>query len=692
MRRILFTIAAFSFVIAGCTQQSVNTSLEPGNTPIQLADIELISRDDLFGNAERTNVAISPDGKYISWIAPSDGVPNVWIAPAENVAEARAVTQDRSRGISSYMWSHLPHTLLFYRDSGGDENYHVFTLNVVTGESRDISPFERITARIYGLSSSHPESVLIGMNDRDAHWHDLYRVNLQSGVRTLVEKNDQGIRNYVIDGELAPQLARREREDGGFDVLRRTPSGYWEGLDSVPFEDALTTNYSAISEDGRTAYLFDSRGRDKMALFAVDIHTNKRTLLHEDLKADVTDVILSPRRDLAQAASSNYLRKNWAPLDSSFANDMKKLKLLGPGDISLLARTDDDRTWILSYSSAQAPDHFYRYDRNLDRAPTFLFSSYPKLKSKPLVAQWPQQIVTRDGLTLVSYLTLPKHADHNEDGSAERPSAMVLLVHGGPWDRDEYGYSPYIQWLANRGYAVLQVNFRGSTGFGKDFVNRGNLEWGAKMHEDLLDAVQWAIDKGITTKSEVAIMGGSYGGYATLIGLTTTPNTFKCGIDVVGPSNLESLIASTPAHLKSNIEQLARRVGDARTEQGRKLLAERSPIHRTDQITNPLLIAQGANDPRVPQAESDQIVQAMKVKKIPVTYLLFPDEGHGFVRAENSTAFTAVAESFLSNCLGGRAEPIGAAFNGSSITVPIGAENVPGLADALKNSERKILN
>ncbi|MGE8399228.1 MAG: S9 family peptidase, partial [Burkholderiales bacterium] len=432
---------------------------------IKLSDVELIPRDALFSNPERTEVTISPDGRYIGWVAPSDGVPNVWIAPADNLAEARAVTHDRSRGISSYTWSHLPGTLLFVRDNGGDENYHVFALDVATGEQRDISPFEKIQATLAGTSRSHPEEVLIGMNDRDPRWHDLYRVNLTSGTRTLVERNDQSFRSYVTDGDFTPRLATRAREDGGFDVLRRSASGSWEAMDTVPFEDALTTVYSGVSEDGQTAYLADSRDRNTSALFAVDLNTGKRSLLHEDLKADVTNLVLSPIDGSAQAAASNYLREQWVPLAPSFATDIKKLKTLGPGNISLASRTDDDRIWIVTYSSPQEPEHIYRYDRGPNGALTRLFSSRPKLDNKPLVAQWPQELLTRDGLTLVSYLTLPKHADSNADGTPEQPSPMVLLVHGGPWERNTYGYSSHVQWLANRGYAVLQVNFRGSTGF-----------------------------------------------------------------------------------------------------------------------------------------------------------------------------------------------------------------------------------
>ena len=294
------------------------------------------------------------------------------------------------------------------------------------------------------------------------------------------------------------------------------------------------------------------------------------------------------------------------------------------------------------------------------------------------------EIASRDNKTLVSYLTLPRSADANNDGKADAPVPLVLLVHGGPWARDSYGYGGYNQWLANRGYAVLSVNFRGSTGFGKDFTNAGNGEWAGKMHDDLIDAVQWAVKQGVTTQDQVAIMGGSYGGYATLAGLTFTPDAFACGVDIVGPSNLNTLLSTVPPYWASFFEQLAKRMGDPRTDAGKKWLTERSPLTRADQIKKPLLIGQGANDPRVKQAESDQIVKAMQAKNIPVTYVLFPDEGHGFARPENNKAFNAVTEGFLAQCLGGRAEPIGKDFTGSSISVPVGADGVPGLAEALK--------
>jgi dipeptidyl aminopeptidase/acylaminoacyl peptidase len=370
-------------------------------------------------------------------------------------------------------------------------------------------------------------------------------------------------------------------------------------------------------------------------------------------------------------------------LDKTVQKDVTALeKTLGDG-YEVTNRTLDDSVWTVVTDDAQAPAVAYLYERK-SGAVTKLFDQRPALSNAPLVPMQSLELKARDGLTLVSYLSLPPGSDENGDGRPDSPVPMVLDVHGGPWGRDEYGFRADHQWLANRGYAVLSVNFRASTGFGKSFVNAGNKEWAGKMHEDLLDAVDWAVKEKITTADKVAIYGGSYGGYATLAGLTFTPDRFACGVDIVGPSNLNTLLASIPAYWKSFFEELALRVGDPRTEEGKKLLVERSPLTHAAAITKPLLIGQGANDPRVNQAESDQIVNAMKAKNIPVTYVLFPDEGHGFARPNNRTAFNAVAEGFLSQCLGGRYEPIGNDFKGSSITVPEGAEHVPGLTDSLK--------
>ena len=649
----------------------------------RIAGTELIARDALFGNPERANVQISPDGKYLSWVAAVDGVLNVWVAPADNPSQARAVTQDKARGIRSYFWSYQPDTLLYLRDSGGDEDFHLYAVDLKTGQAKDLTPFPKTTAQVAGVSPKHPGTILVGMNDRDAQWHDIYKVDLASGNRTLLEKNDAQIAGYIADADYTLKYAQRSRPDGGADVLRRGANGAWEKFDDIPFEDVLTTSPGGLTLDGKTLYFTDSRGRNTAALFAIDVASGTRTLVLEDARADVGGTLADPATGKVQAVSVDYLRDEWKVVDPAIRADLEKLEAIGPGDVSVNTRTLDDKTWIVAYSAAEAPLVYYRYDRGAGTL-TKLFSARPKLEGKPLVPQWPVEIASRDNKTLVSYLTLPRSAYANNDGKADAPVPLVLLVHGGPWARDSYGYGGYNQWLANRGYAVLSVNFRGSTGFGKDFTNAGNGEWAGKMHDDLIDAVQWAVKQGVTTQDQVAIMGGSYGGYATLAGLTFTPDAFACGVDIVGPSNLNTLLSTVPPYWASFFEQLAKRMGDPRTDAGKKWLTERSPLTRADQIKKPLLIGQGANDPRVKQAESDQIVKAMQAKNIPVTYVLFPDEGHGFARPENNKAFNAVTEGFLAQCLGGRAEPIGKDFTGSSISVPVGADGVPGLAEALK--------
>ncbi|MFN0134588.1 MAG: alpha/beta hydrolase family protein, partial [Phycisphaerae bacterium] len=352
------------------------------------------------------------------------------------------------------------------------------------------------------------------------------------------------------------------------------------------------------------------------------------------------------------------------------------------GDFAVISRTLDDGQWIVAFEMDNGPARFYRFIRASGEA-KFLFSNRSKLEGLPLARMQTPTIKSRDGMNLVSYLTLPTNVDVDAAGKPKQAPPMVLLVHGGPWARDAWGFNASHQWLANRGYSVLSVNFRGSTGFGKAFINAANREWAGKMHDDLLDAVAWAVKQGYADSQRVAIMGGSYGGYSTLVGLTFTPTVFACGVDIVGPSNLVTLLQSIPPYWAPMIETFSARVGDVRTEEGRKFLTERSPLTQVAKIQRPLLIGQGANDPRVKQAEADQIVTAMRDKNIPVTYVLYPDEGHGFQRPENRMSFNAVTEAFLARHLGGRAEPIGEDFQNSSISVPTGSDQVPGLKEAL---------
>jgi dipeptidyl aminopeptidase/acylaminoacyl peptidase len=400
--------------------------------------------------------------------------------------------------------------------------------------------------------------------------------------------------------------------------------------------------------------------------------------------ADISGVLMTPREHKILATSYNYQRTIWEILDPAVRPDFDTLRQVTRGDVEIVSQSLDDRHWIVAYLLDDGPVRYYHYDRD-SRTARFLFTNRHDLEQLPLVRMHPLVIKSRDGLNLVCYLSLPRNAAADDSIQPRQPLAMVMIVHGGPWARDTWGFNPEHQLWANRGYAVLSVNFRGSTGLGKEFLNAGNREWAGKMHDDLVDAVHWAVDQKIADPRRVAIAGGSYGGYATLVGLTFTPDLFACGVDIVGPSNILTLLNTIPPYWKPIIQMFRTRVGDYTTEAGRKFLEERSPLSFVERIRRPLLIGQGANDPRVKQTESDQIVKAMLSRNIPVTYVLFPDEGHGFVRPANRLAFYAVMEAFLAEHLGGRYQAIGNAFEGSTIRVPTGAQQVPGLPAALES-------
>ena len=641
----------------------------------------LIPRRVFFGNPDKASPQVSPDGTHISFLAPVDGVLNVWVAPADDPAAARPVTHDTGRGIRRHGWTFAPNRIIYLQDSGGDENWRLYTVDVATGESRDLTPLEGVQAQIQRDSHKQPNHIQVGLNDRDAQFHDLYLIDLNTGERELVQQND-GFAFFVTDEDFTVRFAARLTEDGGLDFLHPDSDGQWEHSFTVKSEDSVTTGPIEFSKDGQALYMTDSRGRDTAALASLDLRTGDVTPLAWDDRADVADTLLHPTERTVQAVAFNYDRKSWQVTDDAVAADLEFLSTVSAGDIEIVSRTLDDSCWIVAYLLDDGPVRYYRYLRH-DREARFLFTNRTALEDLPLVKDHPVVIPARDGLDLVCYYSLPLEADPNQGGSVSEPLPMALLVHGGPWARDSWGYNPVFQLLANRGYAVLSVNFRGSTGFGKNFVNAGNLEWGGKMHDDLVDAVYWAVEKGIADPERVAIMGGSYGGYATLVGMTFTPEVFACGVDIVGPSNLITLMETVPPYWQPMIQLFTSRVGDYRTEEGREFLLQRSPLSFVDNIRKPLLIGQGANDPRVKQSESDQIVKAMQDKNIPVTYVLYPDEGHGFARPENNLSFFAAAEAFLSQCLGGRCEPIGDALAGASITVPEGGKHVPGLAEAL---------
>jgi len=643
-------------------------------------NIPLIPRKALFGNPDRTSVRISPDGEHLAWIAPHEGVLNVWVAPRQDLAAARVITDDRLRGIRYMMWAYNNSHILYIQDKGGDENWRVYSANLSGGDVKDLTPFEGAQARIEQASEFFPDEIIVGLNNRVPQLHDLHRVNILTGETTLVEENP-GFMGFIVHDNFQVVGAYAMTPEGGMNLFLKKTGG-WEPWESIPQEDTMTSNTVGMDKTGTHLYMTDSRGRDTGALFEVELATKSRRLLAEDPLVDAGETIIHPTLKHVQAVSFTYDRRRWQVLDPSLAADLEYLNTVSPGEVQLLNRSLDDIFWTVAYTLDDGPVQYYLYDRS-ERQAHFLFTNRSALKDAPLAKMRSFIINAHDGLKLVGYYTLPLGCDSNDDGIPDHPMPMVLLPHGGPWGRDVWGFDPYHQWLANRGYVVVNVNFRSSTGFGKRFVNAGDKAWATGIIQDQYDTVQWAIQQGIADPDLVAIMGGSFGGYSTLAGLTFFPDTYACGVDIVGPSNLITLLESVPEYWKPMLDMLTSRVGDHRTEEGRALLTAHSPLSRAGHIRKPLLIGQGANDPRVKQAESDQIVKAMQEKGIPVTYVLYPDEGHGFARPENNLSFSAVAEAFLARCLEGRYEPVGDDFKGASIQVPSGAEEVPGLKEAL---------
>lgn len=645
----------------------------------------LIERSKLFGNPSRAAGRISPDGKWLSWLAPRNGVMNIWVAPTAQPGKARPLTNEKVRPIRSYFWSPDSSMILFVNDKGGDENFLLYSVDVATAAQKTLTPFEKTRAEVLGESRLVKGRILVGINNRDPRWHDVYSLDLKTGQLSLVMKND-GFAGYGIDEQLNVRSATKPTPDGGFEIYRVEHNRVAaKPEETIAFEDSDGTSPLSYSYDGKIRYWIDSRGRNTAALVAQDTTTGARTVLAQDPRADIGGALGDPKTGKVQAYAVNYLKTEWTALDPAIKGDLAFLKRRLKGQITVTSRTDDDSLWTVAVDPVTSPSAYYLYNRKAKRL-IKLFTTRPELETATLAAMHPLEIKTRDGLTEVSYLTLPPGSDSKGRGKPDHPVPMVLLVHGGPWARDAYGYSSLPQWLANRGYAVLQPNYRASTGFGKTYLAAGNLQWGLKMHDDLIDAVDWAVKAGVTTKDKVAVMGGSYGGYATLAGLAFTPTTFACGVDIVGPSNLNTLLAAIPAYWESGRRQMYRRMGDPGTPEGQAVLKAASPLFKADAIQKPLLIGQGANDPRVNPREAQQIVDAMKAKGLPVTYVVFPDEGHGFARPENNIAFFAASERFLETCLGGRSEPFGTAFAGSSITAPYGAQFAPGLKEALAAS------
>ena len=606
----------------------------------------LIPRDVLFGNPEKTGPQISPDGKHIAYLRPDDkNVLQVWVHPTDKKADdAVAVTQDPKRGIRQFFWAYDGKHLLYMQDKGGDENFHLFAVDVKEKKTRELTPFDGVRVQGVETDKHFPNEILVGMNKRNKAEFDMHRIKLDSGEVTLDTQNPGLAMAYAADAKFQVRGCTCTKADGGYEVKVKGEDGKWKTINSVGAEDQ--TALAGFGPDANTVWLTHNAGANAIRLIKMDVVTGKETVIAEDKEYDVSGAMIDDDKRIPLAVSFTKARTEWTVLDDSVKEDFAALAKVARGDFSVGSQTADKAKWVVSYVADDGPAAFYLYDRKTKKA-DLLFTSNRKLEKVKLAQMQPFEYKAKDGLTVHGYVTLPV-------GVEAKALPAVLLVHGGPWARDSWGYSGMVQWLANRGYAVVQVNYRGSTGYGKAFLNAANKEWSGKMHQDLIDAVNHFAGKGTIDVKKTAIMGGSYGGYATLVGLTFTPEQFACGVDIVGPSNLNTLLGTIPPYWAPMKAMFAKRVGD-----DKDFLEKCSPLYRADQITRPLLIGQGANDPRVKQAESDQIVAAMRKNKKEVQYVLYPDEGHGFARPENRLHFFAVSEEFLAKHIGGRSEPAG---------------------------------
>lgn len=693
MRRIALLIAvAASLLLAACASRP---SSGPGRW-VGRDEIPLIKREALFKTPELSGLRMSPDGSKMIFTKsdpnatdPADRLPNIWIAPMGDFAAAKRLTNDTNRGVRRGSWAWNGRHVLYGKDTDGNEKYHVVAVDTETGVENSLTPQVgdavdgKLTAGVAAASRDHPNEIIIALNDTPGfRFQNLYRVNLLTGESKLHFRNP-GYLGFEMDDDYNVRFVMTIEilgpEEIQFKVMARTDDGKLVDFMTISADDIYTTGLIGFSKDRKYAYATRSEGRDTAALYVVDTATGESRRLYADEQADVGGVALDPDDRTPQYAVVDYLKPRYKVFNPALYDEFRAIERVHPGSFDIVSSTADNRKWLVVFSTEYSSIPYYLWDRDTQTA-TFLTRILPHLDELPLAPMHGVVIKARDGLMLPSYITVPHEAAVSATShKTSRRVPLILNVHGGPNARDSHGLHPEHQIFANRGYAVLSVNYRGSTGFGKNHVNQSIGEWGRKMHDDLLDAVEWAIDEGIADPERIAIYGGSYGGYAALWGMTNTPEKFRCGVSVVGPSNLETLLLNAPETWGPIMPMMYRSLGNPHTPEGQKKLAERSPINYVENIQRPLLVGQGANDPRVRREESDRIVAAMKERNIPVTYVLFPDEGHGFSRPENNQAFYAITEAFLAEHLGGRAQPFEDIITKSSAQLVEGADQVKGL-------------
>lgn len=644
----------------------------------------IVPRADLFGDATRERGQLSPSGDRVAFLAQRDGVANLWVLGVGAADDARPLSDERDLGVSGFVWAQDGATLIY----GVEDDAGATRLFAVAADGG--SPPRALTpatydARILGVTPRDPNVAVIALRAPGAVFADVVRLSLADGERTTVYRNTGGYSDFLVDRDNRLRLAVKRLEDGGQEIAARNDDGSWRALFPIAFPDAMSSRLIAFESGGTSFLMLDSTDRDRTALVRVDAETGVKTVVGESARADVVDLWLDPATNAPEAFATDYLRREWRALNHDAQADLDFLDQQLTGEFAVVSRSNDDSRWIVTEEGPVTPARSHLYDR-ASRRLSLLFRHRPGLDGAPLQSMTPVEIEARDGLTLVTYLTLPVGSDLDGDARPDQPVPLVLTPHDGLGGRDSYGFNALHQWLANRGYAVMSVNFRGSIGFNKAFVNAGNLEWGARVQDDLMDAVQWAVSNGVARQDRIAILGSGFGGFAALQGLALASGEFRCGASLGGVANLSAFIDTAPADLRADLYQ---RIGDPRTAPGRERLRAQSPISRVNRIESPLLLAFGARDSRVTRTDLDQIAQSLAARRVGVTYFNFPQEGSVLRRARNRLAYFTVLEHFLGDCLGGRVEPVGASFEGAAMEVYQGAVNVPGLSAFTRRAARR---
>ncbi|MGD0788495.1 MAG: alpha/beta fold hydrolase [Terracidiphilus sp.] len=622
----------------------------------------LIDRELIFGNPEIAGAQLSPNGQYIAFLKPWKDTRNVYVkAVSEPFSAARLLTTESKRPVAGYFWTRDSKYILYVKDHDGDENYNVYAVDPAAKPaagadappSRDLTGLKGVRVILYEVPKSDPDIVYIGLNDRDKAWHDLYKLKISTGEKALLRKNTDRIVGWDFDLKGQLRLAERSADNGDTEILRVDADKLTKIYSCSVFEACGPLHFLP---DGSRVYFETNKDVDLIQLALLDPATGKTETVESDPlgKVDFGGALFSEATDELVETWYIHDRAKTYYKDKAFGGDVHWLEHKFPGEeVMLVSRTQDERYWLFTAHSDREPGQTLLFDRKT-RVITPQYTLWEKIPRQDLAEMKSVTYKSSDGLEIPAYLTLPK-------GVPAKNLPTLVIPHGGPWARDQWGYNPMAQFFANRGYAVLMPNFRGSTGYGRKFLDGGNLEWGRKMQDDVTWGVKYLVAEGIADPKRVGILGGSYGGYATLAGVAFTPDVYSAAVDIVGPSNLITLMESIPPYWEAGRKLFAVRMGDSSTPEGKALLAERSPLNSVDKIKTPLLVAQGANDPRVNRREAEQIVIALRDRGFPVEYILAPDEGHGFARPVNNLALFMESEKFLAAHLGGRFQEGGSA-------------------------------